>query len=199
MLVVAITGSIGSGKSTVGDAWREQGIEVIDADDIARDVLVMSPELIEEIKQAFGVDVIDTDGRVDRRLLAAIVFADRDKLDKLNHIMHPAVIKSMNGCISECAQKGMKMVVLEVPLLFETGLDEIADVIIAIVASENLILSRLKEKGWTTGDVIDRMSMQMAQEEKAVMSDYVIENSGSKADLLAKAQLVLESVLRDIV
>lgn len=198
MLVIGVTGTFGSGKSAVCESWRQEGIDVISADEVARDVLTTQPRLIQALAQEFGQDIIDENGALDRIKLAEIVFNAPEKRGKLNEIMHPAIKAIIESQLEDLEDLQKPLVILEAPLLFETDFYKMVDITIAVIAPLEQIISRLEANGYSLEDITGRISAQLPQEEKAEKCDFVIENSGSLAELEEEAKLVMQSILRSI-
>ncbi len=178
-MILGLTGSIGSGKSFVSECLRELGSTVIDADEIAREVTAPGTPALEEIAREFGRDVLTRDGALDRGTLARRVFSDPAALAKLEAIVHPRVRLREEALLLEYRDR--PLVVLEVPLLFETGAEALCDAVLCVTVDEETRRARLVQDRGMTGDQIDqRLSRQMPEAEKARRADHVIDNSGSR-------------------
>ena len=180
---VALTGGIGSGKSTVARLLAARGAIIVDADAIAREIVEPGQPALEEIRRAFGDGVIDADGRLERSRLAEIVFDDPDALARLNAIMHPR-IAVRSAALVEAAPSGA-MVVYDMPRLIEQGPDALAgwDAIVVVDAADDVRLARLAARGMGREDAARRMSAQATREERQAAADYVVDNSGDQAGL----------------
>ncbi len=176
MVVLGLTGSYGSGKSTVARIFAECGARVIDADRLAREAVEPGQPALEEIARAFGREVIMADGRLDRERMAQLVFADPRKRQQLERIIHPRVREAERQLIREATEE---LVVLDVPLLFESGMAAECDKTAVVIVSEAQRLARLALQGISAEEVQRRLQAQMPQEEKAALADFIIENSGS--------------------
>ena len=174
---IALTGGIGSGKSTVARLLQARGAVVIDADAIAREVVEPGQPALEEICEAFGDEVIDADGRLRRSRLAEIAFADPDALARLNAITHPRIAARSADLLA--AAPAEAVVVYDMPLLVEQGPAALAgwDAIVVVDASDDVRLSRLMARGVDRADAVRRMAAQASREERAAVADHVIENS----------------------
>lgn len=196
MPTLGITGGLASGKSTVAAAFGELGAAVIDADQIAHELMARGGTCVSAISDQFGEDVID-DGAVNRRALAKIVFADRSRLRELEAIIHPAVEERIKSRIEEIekAQPGI-VIVVDVPLLFEAGMEGMVDKTIVVRCDEEQQIQRagvaLKI---TKQDALLRIQSQMSLEEKAERADIVIDNKGSKSELINEVKLIWQKVL----
>jgi len=189
-LVVGLTGGIASGKSTVANMLKEQSIPVIDADVIARDVVAVGEKAYEQIVEAFGEEVLNEDKSINRAKLGSIIFQDEPKRKKLNEIVHPAVRKEMMRQQELYRNENKPLIVLDIPLLFESNLTHLVEKIIVVYVDENTQLDRLKKRnGYSTKEALSRINAQMPLREKVTKADEVINNNGtmeeSKEQLLA--------------
>ncbi|OAT74255.1 dephospho-CoA kinase [Parageobacillus thermoglucosidasius] len=179
-LTIGLTGGIASGKSTVTKMIRELGIPVIDADQIARDVVKMGEEAYKQIIQTFGQDILQENGEIDRTKLGAIVFHNEQERKKLNAIVHPVVRRRMLAEKEAYVQKGAQTVVLDIPLLFESELTHLVDKIIVVYVDDDVQLERLmKRNGFSKEEALARIRAQMPLREKVKKADAVIDNNGT--------------------
>ncbi len=182
MLRVGLTGGIGVGKSEVSARLAAQGAVVIDADAIARQVVEPGTEGLAEVVDAFGPEVLLPDGTLDRPRLGEIVFADPELLGKLNAIVHPRVGARMAELERE-ARSG-SIVVLDVPLIAESGRTEGYDLVVVVDAPPRVQVDRLvRRRGMTREQAKARMAAQASREQRLAIADIVIDNSGSLAEL----------------
>lgn len=180
MDLIGLTGGIGSGKSTVSGYLRELGATVVDADEAARAVEAPGEPAFEEIAREFGPGVA-REGGLDRAALAAVVFHDPEKLQRLNAIVHPRAREWMAARTAEAAQRGEPRVVLEIPLLYETRGDAQFQSVILVYADPELAVRRLVEqRGFDEADARARLASQMPIEEKRARATYVIDNSNGR-------------------
>jgi dephospho-CoA kinase len=182
MLVVGLTGGIGSGKSTVSKLLAEMGAVVIDADAIVHEVQAPGGAAYQPMVEHFGPGVVGPDGTLDRQAVAAIVFNDPEQLAALNAIVHPLVGQAIMERLE--AQAGTdNVVILDVPLLVESGRSDMAGLIV-VDAPVDLAVARAVARG-TTGedDVRARIARQATREDRLAKADFVIDNSGSMEDL----------------
>ena len=184
MIRVGLTGGIGSGKSTVARLLAEHGALVIDADQIAREVVEPGQPALTEIAERFGPDVITTDGSLDRAALAAIVFADAVALADLNAITHPRIAARTAQLIDAAPDDAV--VVYDMPLLVENDLAEGWDHVIVVEADREVRVRRLIERGLDEADIEARMSRQASDEQRRAVADVVIDNSGDLDSLRAQ-------------
>lgn len=182
MLLVGLTGGIGSGKSTVSGMLAERGAEVIDADHIAREVVMPRTPAWCKIRDHFGPGVLFADGSIDRQALADIVFGDPAKLALLNEITHPAIFERIADRL-EAARDRDVIVVLDAALLIETGLAQRVDVLVVTHSPKEVQVQRLAAKGMAATQADARIAAQLSSEERLARADLVIDNSGSLEDL----------------
>ncbi|HEY2508796.1 MAG TPA: dephospho-CoA kinase [Streptosporangiaceae bacterium] len=182
MLRVGLTGGIGSGKSEVSRRLAAQGAVLIDADQIAREVVAPGTEGLTEVVEGFGPGVLAADGGLDRALLGDIVFADEQKLAKLNAIVHPRVGARMRE-VEEAAGPG-SVVVHDVPLITENGLAGGYDLVVVVDVPPRLQLDRLvRLRAMTRDQAQARMAAQASRDQRLAIADIVVDNSGSLAEL----------------
>lgn len=183
--MVGLTGGIGSGKSTVASLLARRGAVVVDADALARDAVAPGTPGLSEVVARFGAAVVGARGELDRGALAAVVFADAAALADLNAIVHPwvrAAIAERLAGLDGGAFDGV--VVLEIPLLVESGRSYGASKVIVVDCPEDVALRRLvEERGMDEGDARRRMAAQVSRADRLAAADVVIDNSGSLADL----------------
>ena len=179
MFVLALTGGLGSGKSTAAQVFAERGAVVIDCDVIATTLLDEAPAVRDRVTEAFGPGIVGADGRIDRAKLADAAFASPDATARLEAIVHPAVLAAVAGALDALALQGEppRIVVLVVPLLAESPLFlELVDAVLAISATEEARLARAVARGMTPEDAERRVARQAGDAERRDIADYVIEN-----------------------
>lgn len=196
MKVLGLTGGVGMGKSTSARFLRERGVQVIDTDLIAREVVEPGQPAIAEIRAAFGPEVISPDGRLRRDALAARVFADTIERGRLEGILHPRIRQRWLSQIEQFAATGAAQVVVVIPLLFETHAESRFDHILCSACSATSQRKRLLERGWTERQIAQRIEAQWPVDKKIALSEFVIWTEGS---LQLHAQQVdrILGVLRD--
>ena len=182
MLLVGLTGGIGSGKSTVARMLAARGAVVIDADVLARQAVEPGTSGLDAVVARFGDGVLGPDGSLDRHALASIVFADDVARDDLEAIVHPAVRRAIAEAVAAHAHTD-DVVVVDSPLLIETGAHEGFPVVVVVAASADARVARLVERGMAEADVRARMAAQMPLEEKMAVADEVVDNDGTEIDL----------------
>ncbi|MGE5590601.1 MAG: dephospho-CoA kinase [Bacillota bacterium] len=196
MIVIGLTGGIATGKSTVTAALRDLGVPVIDADQVARQVVEPGQPALDEIVAAFGPDLLRDDGRLDREKLASLVFADGAARQRLNSITHPHILRAIDRQRQEAAAAGQRVLALDVPLLFEAGMDRSVDRVWVVTASPSQQLQRLMGRdGLTAEEARRRVESQMPLEEKIRRADAVIDNSGSVEATRTRVRNLLEALL----
>lgn len=184
MLLVGLTGNIGSGKSTVSRMLAERGATIIDADVLARRAVEMGTTAFDRIVARWGENVLAPDGHLDRAALRQVVFADHEQLDELNAIVHPEVERLRKRLVEQARGRGDRVVVCDIPLLFERHMVERFDRIILVDANRALRLERLvKDRGLRETEAMDMIAAQMPAELKRARADFIIENDGTLAQL----------------
>lgn len=183
MIIAGLTGTIGTGKSTVSAIFAELGAFVIDADKLAHEVVEPGKNAWQEIVDYFGNEILNENRTINRQKLADIVFNDPLKLSKLNSIVHPAVLAEDNRLVEQ--QKSLNphgVVIKDIPLLLEIGADiarVMVDVIIVVYASPQVQLKRLIGRGMSETDALNRIKTQIPVKDKLKLADFVINNDGS--------------------
>jgi dephospho-CoA kinase len=180
MLKIALTGGIATGKSYVLDRMRALGVTVVDADELAHGVTAAGTEASAAIAGRFGSEVLDSSGAVDRGKLGPIVFADVGARRDLEAIVHPAVYRAIAAALHGFERIGdTHLVVVDIPLLYETGRQRDFDGVIATVCPEALQVERLIARGMTEAEARQRIAAQMPAEQKAALADLTIRTDGS--------------------
>jgi len=196
MLNVALTGNIAAGKSAVAELFRRWGATVIDADEIVREVQAPGGPVIREIAQRFGESVVRADGSLDRPALRRRVMADPEALAALNRIVHPAVHSRRAELMAAARSRGDRLVVSDIPLLFEAADPSEFDVVVLVDAPEKVRLARLIEHRRLDEEEAQRMiRAQMPSRDKRAQSDFVIDNDADLAALERAAAVVWRALL----
>lgn len=184
MLKVGLTGGIGSGKSAVSAALAGYGAVVVDADAIAREVVEPGTPGLSEIIAEFGEGVLTPDGRLDRPRLGELVFADEARLARLNAIVHPKVGERSGRLMEEAVASDAEVVVYDVPLLVENGLESLYDVVVVVDTPDEVRVERVSgDRGMPREQVRARMAAQADRETRLAAADFVVDNSGTREDL----------------
>jgi dephospho-CoA kinase len=200
MLKVGLTGGIASGKTFVGQALVELGCHLVQADELGHEVLHSGGEAYQPVLREFGRGILAPDGEIDRRLLAAEVFGKPERLEALNRLVHPHVVRREEKWIEEVSHTDPQgIAIVEAAILIETGSYKRFDRIILVVVNEQQQIERaIKRDGATRDQVLTRLSRQMPLEEKKKFADYIIDSSGPKKETLRRVREVYQS-LRGIV
>jgi len=176
MKVIGLTGSIGSGKSTVSHMLAELGATVVDADEIGHEALKPDTAVWHEVVAAFGRQILTAKGDIDRNKLGKIVFDDAESLLRLNRIMHPRMYETIKAQLERYRKQGTRAVVLEAPLLIEANWTSLVDEVWITIAPEPIVLKRLQERtGLSTPESLVRIHSQMSNEERLKHADLVID------------------------
>ncbi|MBA4537091.1 dephospho-CoA kinase [Bacillus aquiflavi] len=177
-IIIGLTGGIASGKSTVANMLKERGMTVIDADIEARLAVEKGEKAYESIVEQFGKDILQQDGAIDRVKLGSIIFHHEEKRKQLNSIVHPAVRKRMIEKKTLAETRGEKIIVMDLPLLFENKLMHMVDKTILVYVNESVQLKRLMERNQLSREeAIARIQSQMPLDEKKHLADAVIDNN----------------------
>ncbi|MFO7262277.1 MAG: dephospho-CoA kinase [bacterium] len=199
MLRVALTGNIASGKSSVARVWARLGAPIIDADVLARRAVEPGSPALERIAQAFGPGVLEPGGGLDREAMRAIVFRDEAARRRLEAIVHPEVARLRREEEQRLEREGARIVVNDIPLLFEVGLEDEFDVVVLVDAPEAVRLERLvRDRGLDPDEARRMIAAQMPAEQKRRRSDIVIENAGTLEELEARAERVWRELERRV-
>lgn len=195
MHLFGLTGGIASGKSAVAARLRERGVAVIDADRLARDAVAAGSPGLAEVVKRFGHGILAADGALDRKKLAAEVFADDEKRRALNAIVHPIVTMLTFERAGELREAGQPLACYEAALIVENGAADAFRPLVVVAAPEETQLARaVARDGATEADVRARIRAQMPLAEKVKLADFVIENDGSRADLEQRTDDVLSAI-----
>ncbi|MCA1982553.1 dephospho-CoA kinase [Nocardioides nematodiphilus] len=191
---VGLTGGIASGKSTVSAILRELGAVVIDADQLARDVVAPGMDGLRQVVEAFGPEVLTADGQMDRPKVGSIVFADPEKRQVLEGIIWPLVGARTAALVDAAGPDAL--IVHDIPLLVETGQAPLYDAVIVVDVPRELQVERmLRDRGMTEPDALARIDAQATREERLAVATYVIENTGTLEDLRHRVTEVFKQLL----
>lgn len=195
MIIVGLTGSVGTGKSTVANLFEELGAYVIDWDELAREVTRPHLKAWKEIVEYFGKGILNEDLTINRQKLADIVFSNKEKVAKLNQIVHPEVFKEDERITDEIKSLDPDaLVIKDIPLLFELTRPVYVDKIVVVSASEQTQLRRLEEKVITREDARNRIKSQLPLEEKIKSADFVINNDGPLEETKKQVEEIYSSL-----
>lgn len=194
-----LTGGIASGKSTVARRFRERRVPVLDADVIAREIVARGTDGLAALVDAFGPSIVGADGELDRKALAAIAFADPAARGKLNAITHPRIAMATQTATARLAEQGEPVACYEAALLVENGVADMFRPLVVVAADEPTQLARaMARDAASEADVRARLAAQMPLAQKTAKADFVITNDGSQAQLIARADEVLDAVLAQL-
>lgn len=187
MLIIGLTGNIGCGKSSLSKIFMDEGIDVVDADIVSRQIFE-DKELLQTVFEKFGPSIKNNDGSLNRKALGNIVFNDDEKLIELNNITHPRIKEKIFNQIRNLEEQGKPIVILDGALLVETGYLDDIDKLIVVTCDEEIQIERIKKRdNCTKLEALSRIKSQMSQVEKVKYADYTIDNSGTIEELKNKA------------
>lgn len=198
MLLIGLTGNIGSGKSTVAQLLSERGATIIDADVLARRAVEQGTSAYAAIVERWGTSILSADGLIDRSALRRIVFSEPQELEQLNTIVHPEVEGMRIALVEQARQRGDRLVVCDIPLLFERNLTAGYDRIVLVDAPRPVRLERLvRERGLRETEAMAMIVAQMPAELKRARADFVIDNEGTLTQLDQRVTEVWSTLLQD--
>ena len=194
-MIIGITGCPGSGKSILAAVIAEQGWVLIDADNLGREVIENDSSILNELSEAFGKDIMDSDGKLNRHLVAKRAFSNPENNQKLNKIVHPSLINRLKSRITELRTEKTDVVV-DCALIFEWGIESLFDVVVCVQAHEHIRKERLaKRNGRSSEDIEDIFSAQLPESEKVKKADIVFANNSS-IDIIRVYGLMLSELPR---
>jgi len=201
MLIVGLTGGVASGKTTVSRVLKEEGAYIIDADQMARELVRPHTPAWKKLVKAFGKDILREDGSIHRKKLADKVYADLGQRKLLNQILHPRIRKEMERRAKEIGQKDPEaVVVIDAPLLVELGDHRKMDKLVVVTSTRTQQIERLKERdGISPEQALRIFSSQMPVEDKVKLADFVIRNEGSFQETKKKTREVFQELKKGVV
>ncbi|MGL4336553.1 MAG: dephospho-CoA kinase [Turicibacter sp.] len=199
MLIVGLTGGISSGKSTVSHWFVEKGITVLDADAIVKDLQAPHSVLLGQLADAFGSQILNTDGSLNRSELGKLIFTNEGAKEKINEIIHPLVKAVLLQGINKAKQAGESFIILDVPLLYESGFDELVDLTVVVYVQRDTQIERLMnrdqiDKGYAT----QKVESQLSLDEKRHRANRIIDNNGTLQDLRVNFEIFYEQLSQQI-
>lgn len=195
MLVVGLTGNVAAGKSAVAELWGRAGVPVVSADELARAAVEPGSHALARVAELFGPGVIREDGSLDRAAVRRIVFRDDAARRRLEAVVHPEVRRLRDEWTARQRGAGEEMVVWEIPLLFETGMEDEVDVVVVVDAPREVRRRRIVEsRGLSEEEAEAMMEAQLGAEEKRRRADFVVGNGGTRDELAVRAVEVLEAL-----
>jgi dephospho-CoA kinase len=195
MLVVALTGNYGMGKSSVAALFAECGAYTLDSDAIVADLL-KNKAIVERIRVLLGPEVLHPDRRLNKVAVADIIFYDQTARKKIENLLHPLVFQAVEASIKKLKTNN-RIVIVEVPLLFEGGFQERFDRTITVYTNQKTSLARLKKSGVSRKDALARLHAQMDIREKKRLADCVIDNNGTKYQVRAQVKRIYRALMED--
>lgn len=190
---IGLTGGIGAGKTTAAEHFQKLGAFVIDADVISRGALNPGTTCYDRVVETFGKQLVLEERTIDRKALASIVFSDEQKRQELNSIIHPYVLDEMRRMAVESDHQ---IVLLDVPLLFESDFYQETDKNIVVIAEDEIRISRVMERSnMTREEALERINSQIPQEKQASMADYVITNNSTLEDLYSQVESIYSELV----
>ena len=192
-MIIGVTGPIGSGKTTVAKLFRRHWYNRIDADEIGHDILKKNYVTYAKIVKFFGNGILDKNKDINRKKLGDIVFDNEKKLEKLNSLTHPIIIKSIKNEISKIKKRcgGKTRMIIDAPLLLETKMENLVDKVVVVKCSKKNILKRLNKK-YSKGKIEKILKRQMPLEEKLKHADFVVDNNKSIKHLEKQVERIIE-------
>jgi dephospho-CoA kinase len=198
MIVIGLTGGIGTGKSEVARILQGLGAVVINADQVGHEAYKPHSEAWQEVVKTFGEEILQPNGEIDRKRLGGLVFSDPEQLAKLNRVMHPRMAQMVAHHIEYLRGQGVQVVVVEAALLFEAGWDVLVDEVWSTDSPIDSIIQRLRARnGLSEAEIKRRMSSQMSKEERLERSDVIIGNAGDMASLESTVQSLWDSRVKE--
>ena len=198
MKIIGLCGGSGSGKGFASIYFRELGIPSIDTDQVYHDLICVPSPCVDELSTTFGSSIVDNNGAVNRKALSNIVFGDNSKarLKKLNEITHRHILDKTRQLIKDYASCGVEAVIVDAPLLFESGFDKECDVTVAIIADRKVRIQRIISRdGISENDAIIRIDAQTSNEELIKRCNYFIENNGDADSLKASVAVIYKKIM----
>ena len=197
LLLIGLTGNVGSGKSTVARIWREErGAALVDADHLGAEAVKPGNPALQKLVERFGEEILQPDGSLNRRLMGRIAFSSTEKLEALNSIVHPEIVARIKSAIGQAKKKGVPALVVDAALIYEFGIDEILDRVVMVDAPLELRKRRMLAKDKMDQKTLEKLiGFQMDPEEMKRRAHFVIENSDDLESLRARALEVFDRLV----
>ncbi|HUV49411.1 MAG TPA: dephospho-CoA kinase [Anaerolineae bacterium] len=200
MLKIAVTGCAGSGKTSVCNRFKELGVKVISSDILAREAVAEGSPAYNKVVNYFGKKVLTEDGGLNRRMLRRIIINDNSARESLESFVHPEIIKLMHSQMIKAEKDGNHVVLVEVPLLFELGLEGCFNVVIAVIAGRKLRVKRLMDRDDVSREDAEALlNHQLPDEDKARRAEFVIKNDGSFARMIRSVDHLYKDLVQKYV
>ena len=197
MIVVGLTGGIATGKSAVAGMFAKRGVAVLDADEVVRELQEPGTKVYKATVEAFGPDILQPDGTINRKLLGEIVFRDERLRRRLETIVHPALVVAVEERLSALRAQGVPLCVVELPLLIESGAEGRFDWVMVVTAPEEVQVARLMaDRGLSREEALARVRSQLPLSEKVKQADFVVENGGDLRETERRVEEIYEALLR---
>ncbi len=197
MITVGITGQIGCGKSVVAKEFRRLGAVVLSGDQLGKDAVNKHPQVLRSLVKAFGNDILNRTGQLDRKRLGRLAFADPTRTRLLDKIVHPWLLKELRSDIRKVQSRGLaKMVIVDAALIFDWRLERELDYVIVVESTLANQLARVVTRGLTEREIRDRIHRQIPKYKQRRKADFVIPNNGSKDELIARASRLYRKLER---
>jgi len=193
--VIGVTGTIGTGKTTFAQFLAQGNGRHLDADELAKDLMKPGNPAHDPVVRKFGEEITNSEGEINFRKLGELVFSDRQQLDDLESILHPLVIDFVKNVISKDDDE---YYVVEAPLLFEAGMDELCDWVVVVTAPETDVNDRVRERGMELPEIKKRRQRQLSESEKVSRADIVVQNHGSIDELETRADEIKQNIVNSI-
>lgn len=198
-LVLGLTGGIATGKSTADEFFKNKNIPIIDSDKVAHNIMNVGKPAWKKVKETFGTDYLNSDQSVNRKKLGKLVFNNEAELKKLNEITHPLIYQEIQEKIKTEKDKNVPLVIVDAPILFETGGQNYCDKTVVITLPPKIQLERLMARNnLSKEDALSRINAQMPLEQKEKLATYVVDNAGTIEELDSKLEQVLKKIKDEV-